>query len=165
MTGSDKLCECMSDRLRQAGVDAVTAWSRDDKKRRDGPVVAVSLREFESRPGSFQDYLGERYNTDARRWEELYGKRAKLTFGLDIYAAGRDGAAECQSTFDSITDALQTTHSGLRVEQLSRGETAYDQELGLFRSTVEAVCSAYFYAVADESGVFVDFEVRGARNG
>lgn len=165
MTGLDKIRECMSDRLSQAGMNAVTAWSKDDKKRQDGPVVAVSLRGCEGGPGGFKDYLGERYNADTQQWEELYGKRAKLTFGLDIYAAGRDGAAECQIAFDSIADALQTAHSGLSLERLSRGETAYDQELGLFRCQVEAVCNAYLYAVADESGVFVDFEVRGERKG
>lgn len=164
MTGLDKIRECMCQCLTQAGINAVTAWSKDDKKKRSGPVVAVSLRACEGGPGGFKDYLGERYNADTQRWEELYGKQAKFTFGLDIYSAARDGAAECQSAFDRIADALQEgTPSGLRLENLSRKETAYDEELGLFRCCVEAVCNAYLYAVADEDGVFVDFEVRGER--
>ena len=77
MTGLDKMRECVTDCLRAGGVNAVTAWSGEDKKRSDGAVVAVSLRGCRGGPGGFQDYLGERYNAEAGRWEELYG-RAKL---------------------------------------------------------------------------------------
>ena len=166
MTGLDKIREYVSQCLLQAGVNAVTAWSGEDKKRYDGAVVAVSLRGCEGSPGGFKDYLGERYNEDTRRWEELYGKQARLTFGLDIYSNGKDGGAQCQTAFDQIADALQNAMpSGLRLENLSRGETDYDKELGLFRCPVEAVCNAYLYAVTDEDGLFVDFEVRGERKG
>lgn len=164
MTGLDKMRECVTDCLRGAGINAVTAWSGEDKKRADGAVVAVSLRGCRGGPGGFQDYLGERYNAEAGRWEELYGRRAKLTFGLDIYASGREGAAECQKAFDAVADALRDgAPLGLSLESLSRQEAVYDGELGLFRCPAEAVCGAYLYAVADEGGAFLDFEVRGGR--
>lgn len=162
MTGLNKLQEQLCRCLNQAGVPAVTAWSGENKARRDAPVAAVSLRGCRGGPGGFQDYLGERYNSDTGRWEELYGKRATLTFGLDLYAGGREGAAQCQSAFDALAQALSDAPpAGLRLESLSRGETVYDEQLGLFRCAVEAVCGAYLYAVADEDGVFADFEVRG----
>lgn len=164
MTGLDKIRECMCQCLTQAGIHAVTAWSREEKKRYTGPVAAVSLRACQGGPGGFQDYLGERFNSDSQRWEEVYGKRARLTFGLDIYSDSRDGAADCQSAFDAMVEALsEGLPSGLNLESLSRGESVYDKETGLFCCNVEAVCGAYLYAVADEDGVFADFEVRGER--
>ena len=89
---------------------------------------------------------------------------AKLTFGLDIYASGQNGGTQCQTAFDRLADLLHGgVLPGLRLESLSREETVYDRELGLFRCPVQAVCDAYLYAVADEDGVFMDFEVRGGR--
>lgn len=166
MTGLDKIREHLCQSLVEAGIPAVTAWSKENKKRMDGPVAAVSLRGCEGWNGGFQDYLGERYNADSQRWEELYGKRAKFTFGLDLYSAAKDGAAQCQKVFDRIADLFQEgTPAGLKLINLSREETVYDEGLGLFRCGVEAVCSAYLYAVAEENGTFVDFEVRGERKG
>lgn len=166
MTGLDRVREYLCQGLTEAGLDAVTAWSGEKKKRRDGPVVAVSLRSCEGSMSGFRDYLGERYNADSQRWEELYGKRARFTFGLDIYSASGDGAAECQTAFDRLADVFQSgMPAGLKPESLRREETVYDEQLGLFRCPVEAVCSAFLYAVAGEDGTFADFEVRGEGKG
>ena len=164
MTGLDKIRELVTSCLVEAGIEAVTAWGPDDKKRREGVVAAVSLRGCQGGPGGFQDYLGERYNPGTGRWEELYGRKARLTFGLDLYAAGRDGGDQCQAAFDKMADALENgAPLGLSLESLSRKVTVFDGELGLFRCPVEAVCQAWLYAVADEGGAFLDFEVRGER--
>jgi len=164
MTGLDKMREHVTQCLLDAGICAVTAWSRENKTHPKGAVVAVSLRACRGGPGGFQDYLGERYNAEAGRWEELYGRKAKLTFGLDIYASGREGAAECQAVFDRMADALRNGGPlGLSLESLSREETSFDEALGLFCCPAEAVCDAFLYAVADEGGAFLDFEVRGGR--
>ena len=50
---------------------------------------------------------------------------------------------------------------GLRLLELSCGETEFDQGAGLYRRTVEALCQGYLYAVAEEGGTFLDFIVRG----
>lgn len=164
MTGLDRMRECMTDCLIQGGISAVTAWSGEEKRRRSEPVVAVSLRGCRGAPSGFQDYLGERYNAAAGRWEELYGRRAKLTFGLDIYAAGRGGAAGCQAVFDRMAETLRDgAPLGLSLASLSRGEIRYEEETGLFVCPAWAVCDAYLYAVADEGGAFLDFEVRGGK--
>ena len=164
MTGLDAIREELTACLRQGGLEAVTAWSAQTKSRPEGAVTAVSLRGCTAVPGGFRDYLGERYNKEKDRWEELYGRKAKLTFGLDIYASGQDGGAQCQTAFDRLADLFHGgVLPGLRLESLSREETVYDRELGLFRCPVQAVCDAYLYAVADEDGVFMDFEVRGGR--
>lgn len=162
MTGLDKVQDCMVQCLKEAGVRGVTAWSGEDRKRHKEAVVAVGLRSCRGEPSGFRDYLGERYNDQAGRWEELYGRRARLAFGLDIYGYGKEGAARCQTVFDRIADALQNAGPmGLTLGELSHGEIRYDEALGLFHCPAEAVCDAYLYAVADEGGTFVDFEVKG----
>ena len=82
----DQVRERMAEFLRGQDIDAVCAWPEEARVRRDHVAAAVSLRACQGGPGGFQDYLGERYNEAAGRWEELYGKRVKLTFGLDLYA-------------------------------------------------------------------------------
>lgn len=164
MTKLDTIREALAQCLTAAGIHAVTAWGAQVKTCPEGAVVTVCLRGCEGRPGGFQDYLGERYDPDRDRWEELYGRKVRLTFGLDIYASGQDGGARCQAAFDQVAAALQDTAPlGLHLECLSREETVYDRELGLFRCPVQAVCDAYLYAVTDEEGVFVDFEIRGGK--
>lgn len=160
----EKICQWVAQCLEDGGVPAVCAWGPEDKKRREGAVAAVSLRGCEGTPSGFQDYLGERYDPESGRWQEVYGRRAKLTFGLDLYAAGRDGAGQCQQAFETMAEVLRSGGElGLSLESLSREETEFDEKLGVFRCPVLAVCGAYLYAVTDESGEFLEFEVRGGR--
>lgn len=164
MAGLDDVRERMAEFLRAGGVEALTAWPRGARKRLNGVVAAVSLRSCEGGPAGFQDYLGERYNADAGRWEELYGKRVRLVLGLDLYAPRGVGEAGIRVAFDALAQRLRSGGpEGLRVVELSCGETVYDQGTELFHAAVETVCEAYLYAVADEGGAFLDFEIRGER--
>ena len=164
MNGLDTIRQAMTAFLTEQGVAAVTAWPDETRTRRDQAVAAVSLRRCEGGPSGFQDYLGERYNQEAGRWEELYGKKLTVTFGLDLYAPKTNGADLCQAAFDRMATAFQQGGpAGLAVESCSRGETAFDQTAGLFHCPAEAVCQCYLYAVADEGGTFLDFEVKGVR--
>ena len=157
----DAVRERMAEFLREKGVDAVCAWPDGARVRRQGAVAAVSLRRCEGGPAGFRDYLGERYNGETGRWEELYGRRVRLVFGLDLYAARGE---EAQAAFDRVAGALHRDGpGGLSILELSGGELSYDGTLKLFRVPVEAVCEARAYAMAEEGGGFVDFEVRGAR--
>ena len=113
-------------------------------------------------PGGFQDYLGERYNEEAGRWEELYGRKIKLTFGLDLYAPRGYGAQALRRDFDRLAQALHREGpEGLRVRTLSCGEVEFEPGAGLFHCPAEALCEGYLYAVADEGGAFLDIIVRG----
>lgn len=164
MTGSDKIREQMTAFLTGQGIRAVTAWGPEGRRRLTEPVAAVSLRACERGPGGFRDYLGERYDEGAGVWQELYGRRMRVVFGLDLYAPKESGAAGCQALFDRMAGALEAGGpEGLKLRELSRGEVAFDQGGGLFRCPAEAVCEAYLYAVADEGGAFLDFEVKGER--
>ncbi|MEG0765187.1 MAG: hypothetical protein RRY65_03475 [Pseudoflavonifractor sp.] len=163
MAGLDAIRGKMVELLQRGGMTAVTAWDDGARKRRAGTVVAVSLKSCEGGPAGFQDYLGERYNTAAQKWEDLYGKRVRLVFGLDLYAE-KGGEAVLQTALNALTDALQQgAPEGLRLGELSSGETEYNETLGLYHCPVEAACDAYLYAVADDGGTILDFEVRGER--
>ena len=156
--------ERMAEYLTQKGIDAVCAYPDRKRLRNTGAVAAVSLRACQGGPGGFQDYLGERYDPERGQWQELYGRKLTLTFGLDLYAPQPGGAAELQAAFDRMAQALrQEGPPGLRLVELSCGETQFDQEAGLYRLSVEAVCQGYLYAVTEEGGAFLDFIVRGER--
>ena len=85
-TGLEQIRQTMADYLCQQGVPAVTAWPAAPRQEWTEPVVVVSVRGCRAGSASFQDYLGERYDEASGRWEERYGKKAELTFGLDLYA-------------------------------------------------------------------------------
>lgn len=164
MAGLDTIRDRMTEFLRDRGMEAVTAWPEAPRKPLSGPVAAVSLRACEGGPAGFQDYLGERYDADAKRWVELYGKRIRLTFGLDLYAGRESGAAGLRRAFNSLADALHGGGpEGLRMVELTGGDVEYDQDMGLYRCPAQAVCDAYLYAVAEEGGAFLDFEIRGEK--
>ncbi len=164
MNGLDTIRECMTDFLCRQGISALTAWPDSGRVKPQQAVAAVSVRRCEGGPSGFQDYLGERYNSATGRWEELYGKQLTVTFALDLYASRTDGAAACQTIFDTLANALQQGGPvGLTVQSFCQGEVRYDEKSGLFCCPVEAVCKCFLYAVADEGGQFLDFELKGVR--
>lgn len=165
-SGLERIRERMAEYLNKNGVQAVTAWPREERLERADAVAAVSLRGCQAGPSGFQDYLGQRYNQEAERWEELYGRRAALTFGLDLYAPVQGGGEALQRAFDRLSAALAAGGpAGLEVQEFSCGETGYDQSGRLLKRPVQACCAAYLYAVTEPGGLFLDFEIRGEREG
>lgn len=159
MRGIQELRQSLADYLREKGLAAVTAWSQEGRGPAGKAVAAVSLRGLESGPPGFQDYLGERYDEGTGRWEELYGKKVELTFGLDLCAATAQGV---QEGLDALSAALgEEGPRGLRPVAFSAGETAYDGGSRRYVCPVQARFMAWCTAVAAEDGVFTDFEVRG----
>lgn len=111
--------------LRQQGVDAVCAYPEERRRQRSGPVAAVSLRACQGGPGGFRDYLGERYDESTGQWQELYGRRVTLTFGLDLYG---ESAGELQTAYDRMAEPFQWEGpAGLALRELSCGETEFDR--------------------------------------
>ena len=126
-------------------------------------MVLVSLRGCRAGPACFQNYLGDRFGQESGCWEERYGKKAELTFGLDIYAPEKEGGDMVQSAFDALAAALLLEGpEGLDLLELSCGETARDGGSRRLRRPAQAVFSAFLWAGGDmEGGVFTDFELRG----
>ena len=162
--GLDNIREMMADYLNHHGVPACAAWPAQDRLRQEGAVAAVTLRSCQAGPSGFQSYLGERYNQETGQWEELYGRKVQLTFGLDLYAPAQLGEAALQSALDALAQACaESGPEGLTLQEFSSGETIYDQDSRLLRKPAQAVCTAYLYAVAQPGGTFLDFEIRGER--
>jgi len=160
--GLERIRERMTDYLAAQGVNAVTAWPAQERLRREEPVVAVSLRGCEAGSAGFQDYLGERYDEESGLWEELYGRRVTLTFGLDLYADRDCPGERMQAAFDAAAAALTAgCPEGLSLREFSCGETEYDRDSRLHRRSAQAVCTAYLYAVSRDGDTFLDFELRG----
>lgn len=162
MTELERIREAMTAFLKGEGVAALTAWPGEDLERPEGPVTAVSLRACQGGPGGFQDYLGERYDQESGQWEEIYGRRTELTFGLDLYAPAEAEGEVLQTAFDALADALtRGCPQGLSLVEFSCGETVYDRQARLLRRPAQAVCQAYLHAITRPGGLFVDFELRG----
>jgi len=140
----------------------VTAWPAAPRQEREEPVAVVSLRGCRAERAGFQNYLGERYNRETGRWEERYGRRARLTFGLDLYAPEKGGGEMLQRAFDALAGALLLGGpEGIDLRELSCGQTVWDSESQRLKRPAEAVGTAWLCAVTDGSGAFVDFELRG----
>ena len=94
--GMEQIRAQMAEHLNSHGVVAVTAWP-DSGRTEEGRVVAVvSLRGCQVGPAGFQNYLGERYDQETGLWQERYGRRARLTFGLDLYAPKQGSGQQVQ---------------------------------------------------------------------
>ena len=161
--GLEGIRQAMAGYLNGKGVRAITAWPDTPRAEGEEPVVVVvSLRGCRAGPAGFQNYLGERFDEASGRWEERYGKRAELTFGLDIYAPEQGGGEGVQKAFDALAGALLLGGpDGMDLREFSCGATVWDAQRRRLRRPVEAVCAAWLCAAADAGGGFVDFELRG----
>lgn len=154
----------LADYLTARGVNARVAWPMEERTRLAEPVAVVSLRGCQAGAVGFQDYLGERLNQSTGHWEELFGKRAELTFGLDLYAPLSVGEAGLQSTLDVLSQALaQGGPEGLDIREFAWEDTGWDQNGRLLKRAGRAVCQVYLYAAREPDGEFIDFEIRGER--
>lgn len=160
--GLEGIRQVMADYLNSRGVPAVTAWPMRPRQEREEAVVVVSLRGCRAGAACFQNYLGERFDERTGRWEERCGKRAQLTFGLDIYTPEKGDGAAVQAAFDALAGALLLGGpEGLELQEFSCGPTVRDPESRRLKRPAEAVCAAWLCAVTDAGGAFIDFELRG----
>lgn len=160
--GLEKIRRTMAEFLNERGVPAVTAWPMEPRQAREEPVAVVSVRGCRVAPAGFQNYLGERFDESSGRWEERYGKQARITFGLDLYAPEKGDGEAIQAAFDALAGALLLGGpEGLELQELSCGQTVRDAGSRRLMRPVEAVCTAWLCAVTDAGGAFVDFELRG----
>ena len=124
--------------------------------------MVVTVREYEADSGGFFYYLGERYNEDTAAWEECYGRKLSLSLGLDIYWPETGGEKESQQLLEKLVQVLTLeSPEGLGVEQVTCGETLWEEKKRLLKREVTAKCTAWLVAQAGTDGEFLDFELRG----
>lgn len=160
--GLEQVSRELAGHLSGRGVPAVTAFPASPRREETAPVTVVSLRGCRTASSGFQNYLGECYQEETGRWEERYGHRAELTFGLDLYAPERGDGEALQKAFDALAGVLLLDGpEGMELKELSCGETVRDGESRRLKRPVEAVFALYLSAVVDAGGIFTDFELRG----
>ena len=148
--------------LTEHGVPARTGWSGTERLPLTAPLVLVTLRSYETAHGGFAHYLGERYNEDTAAWEECYGRKLSLSLGLDIYWPETGREKDGQQLLEKLVQVLTLERpEGLGVEQVTCGETLWEEEKRLLKREVTVKCTAWLVAQADADGAFLDFELRG----
>ena len=131
----------MADYLTARGAAAMTAWTGRERERLTRPTAVVSVRKCQVGPAGFQDYLGERFDRDSGQWTELYGRKAELTLGLDLYAPEEtEGAAMETALFRLARALVRGGPEGVSIREFSCGETEHDSKARLLRRSVRAVC-------------------------
>ncbi len=159
MTDIQALRQQMARHLTGHGLKAVTAWGESRRMIPGKAVAVVSLRGLKSEGAGLQNYLGETYNVSTGQWEERYGRKVELTFGLDLYAASVEEVQAGADTLRKILDGEGP--EGLACESLTVGEPGYRQEDRRYYCPVQAVFQVWAVATAREDGTFLDFTVRG----
>lgn len=92
----------------------MTAWTGRERERLTRPTAVVSVRKCQVGPAGFQDYLGERFDRDSGQWTELYGRKAELTLGLDLYAPEETEGAAMEAALFRLARALVRGRAGGR---------------------------------------------------
>lgn len=151
--------------LTRHGVPALASWPQERRAAFDGPVVLVSLDKLDCGPAAMQDYLGQRLDEETGQWKELYGRRANMTFVLDVLAGPGVEGHECRAVFEQVVRAFRLEKpEGLSVRALTGEELEYDEKEGLLRLRCQLECAGWLYAAGEEAGTFLDFTLRGDVN-
>ena len=163
MNGLEQVKAALSAALERAGIAAQAAFSPGWARSYSQPVVAVGLRQGESRGGALSSYLGQRTDPDTQLCQEVYGMRLELTLSMDIYAPPGEGAAGCDSALEGLHRAvLHGLPSGLRPVELRWDEMGWDQETEMFLRRGSLSCSAFFTASRSDDGLpLTDFILKG----
>ena len=161
----DELQTGLADFLEQRGVQAAASWQSGRRVDGDSPVVLVLLDKLDCGPTAMQDYLGRMLDEETGMWQEVYGRRARLTFVLDVLARPGVGVQACRAVFQQMLRTIQREKPlGLSVLELKGEEPEYDEKEGLLRLRCQLECAGWLYAAGDEAGTFLDFTLRGDVN-
>ena len=156
----------MADYLTARGAAAMTAWTGRERERLTRPTAVVSVRKCQVGPAGFQDYLGERFDRDSGQWTELYGRKAELTLGLDLYAPEETAGAAMETALFRLARALvRGGPEGVSIREFSCGETEHDSKARLLRRSVRAVCVVCLTGEEEPAAAFSEIAVRGGLKG
>lgn len=127
---------------------------------RDTAAVAVSLKSGSLTASGCGNYLGTMDSGGTVK--ELYGSRAELKIGIEIYtpAAADHAEGECISILDDVCACVGGIQ-GVRLKSFESGEPEYDAETEMFRCRSVLTVSAFMVHQTDDSGAFTDFVLKG----
>lgn len=168
MAELENIAEAVCAALRSEGVDAALCeYPCAPKPRYGGPVVAVGIKKGSAVSPGFAEYMGEMLDESTGASSELYGKRFDVTVALSIYSPknSQNGAQGCTAAFSAVASALGAMPAGLRVRELSCGETRFDSATGMFLCSAEMKCTAFMYALRSDEREILDFTLRGTMIG
>ena len=158
----NRLQELLAEFLRENEIPAEASWPEGRKKLICEPVVLVSLSKVECTPVAMRDYLGQQLDEKSGQWMELYGRRAKLDFKLDILAGPQTGAQACRRLFDQMVEVLHSKRPReLAVRTLTGEEIAYDDKENLLRLGCTVRCEGWLWLSDEQPEEILTFTLRG----
>lgn len=127
---------------------------------RNSAAVAVSLKSGSLTASGCGNYLG--ICDSGGTVKELYGSRAELKIGIEIYTPAADDHAEteCVSLLGDICTCVGDIQ-GIKLKSFENGEAEYDAETEMFRCESALSVTAFMVRQVDECGGFTDFVLRG----
>ena len=159
MNGLNQVKAALVERLRGAGIRAVGGYG--DKKAAAYPdaVAVVEVAKATGTAMGLGNYLGTAQVGGVVR--ELYGQKMDVSISVDIYAPG--GAEACEAAMERAAEALMSgLPSGLRLGEISWGETRWDKAEQRYVRRGTLCCTACFTAtVEQETGILLDFILKG----
>ena len=164
----ENITSAVCEALTEGGISAAVCEFPDgEMKRYTHPVVAVGIKSGSGIAAGFAEYMGETTDPETQERVELFGKRLEVTLLLGIYSpkGAVYGAGGCIDTFAKIAEALCYMPSGLRIREITCGETGFDTATGMFLCRAEMKCSAFMYALRESEEEFLSFTLRGTAIG
>lgn len=104
--GLAALRQAMTDYLTAQGVESMTAWPKDRVGALTAPLAVVQVKEVEAGSAGFQNYLGQRYDAETRRWTEAFGQKVSVKFLVTLYSPRQDGERGCRALVDRVAEAF-----------------------------------------------------------
>ena len=104
--GLAALRQAMTDYLTAQGVESMTAWPKDRVGALTAPLAVVQVKEVEAGSAGFQNYLGQRYDAETRRWTEAFGQKVSVKFLVTLYSPRQDGECGCRALLDRVAEAF-----------------------------------------------------------
>ena len=104
--GLAALRQAMTDYLTAQGVESMTAWPKEQVGALTVPLAVVQVKEVEAGSAGFQNYLGQRYDAESRRWTEAFGQKVSVKFLVTLYSPRQDGERGCRALVDRVAEAF-----------------------------------------------------------
>jgi len=163
MGGLELVRQTVVERLREQGVQAEAAYSRNWAGKYTGAVVVVGVRSCAGDEAGLGGYLGERWDEESGTVREIYGRRAELVLSLDAYAPRSAGAAACLAALERAQDVLtREMPAGLRPGTVQWDAVGFDRDTEMFLQRGSLTCGAYFLAETEaETGLLLRFKLKG----